>query len=96
MPLTIGIEVAAVIAALGPKTELAPGGGALGDEMVLLGSDDFPQAARDTAASDLSQAAAHSALSVTVARVPPLAQIAAAHELMETGTDARRVLLSLP
>lgn len=62
----------------------------------LLGSDDFPQAARDAAASDLSQAAAGSALSVTVAHVLPLAQIAAAHELMESGTAAGRVLLSLP
>jgi NADPH:quinone reductase len=62
----------------------------------LLGSDDFPQAARDAAARDLSAAAAQSALSVTVAQVFPLAHIAVAHELMETGTTAGRVLLSLP
>jgi NADPH:quinone reductase len=60
----------------------------------LLGSDDFPQAARDIAARDLSQAA-QSALSIPVAKVFPLAQIAAAHQLMETGAPAGRVLLSV-
>jgi NADPH:quinone reductase len=62
----------------------------------LLGSDDFPQESRDAAARDLSQAAAQSALSVSVASTFPLAQVAAAHELMETGAAAGRVLLSLP
>ncbi len=62
----------------------------------LLGSDDFPQESRDAAARDLSQAAAQTALSVSVARVFPLAQVAAAHELMETGAVTGRVLLSLP
>ena len=62
----------------------------------LLGSDDFPAEAKDAAARDLTQAAAQSALSVTVAEVMPLARIAAAHELIESGTAAGRVLLSLP
>ncbi len=62
----------------------------------LLGSDDFPQESKDAAASDLSQAAAESAISVTVAKTFPLAQIATAHELIEAGTAAGRVLVSLP
>jgi NADPH:quinone reductase len=62
----------------------------------LLGSDDFPQDAKDAAARDLSQAAAQSALSIRVARTLPLAEIAAAHELIEAGGAAGRVLLSVP
>jgi NADPH:quinone reductase len=62
----------------------------------LLGSDDFPQEAKDAAAGDLTRAAAQSALSVPVAEVVPLAQVAAAHELVESGTARGRVLLSLP
>jgi NADPH:quinone reductase len=62
----------------------------------LLGSDDFPQEAKDAAARDLTLAAAQSALSVAIAEVMPLAQIAAAHELIEAGTQTGRVLLSVP
>jgi len=62
----------------------------------LLGSDDFPQAAKDAAARDLTEAAARSALSVTVAEVFPLERIAAAHELIESGKAPGRVLVSLP
>jgi NADPH:quinone reductase len=62
----------------------------------LLGSDDFPAEAKDAAARDLTQAAAQSALSIAVAEVMPLARIAAAHELIESGAAAGRVLLSLP
>jgi NADPH2:quinone reductase len=62
----------------------------------LLGSDDFPQEAKDAAARDLTQAAGLSALSVPVAEVMPLEQIAAAHQLIESGTAAGRVLLSIP
>lgn len=62
----------------------------------LLGSDDFPQDAKNAAASDLSEAAAQSALSVAVAEVFPLARIAAAHELIESGSAPGRVLVSLP
>jgi NADPH:quinone reductase len=60
----------------------------------LLGSDDFPQAAKDAAARDLT--AASPALSIPVAEVLPLARIAEAHELVESGGLAGRVLLSLP
>jgi NADPH:quinone reductase len=62
----------------------------------LLGSDDFPQDAKDAAARDLTEAAAASALSIPVAEVFPLAQIAAAHELIESGTAPGRVLVRLP
>ena len=34
LPLPIGYEVAGVVTALGPGTELASGGGAVGDEVV--------------------------------------------------------------
>ena len=62
----------------------------------LLGSDDFPAEARDAAARDLTAAAARSALSVPVAEVIPLARIAAAHELIESGRARGRFLISLP
>jgi NADPH:quinone reductase len=62
----------------------------------LLGSDDFPQEAKDAAARDLSKAAAQSALSIPIAEILPLTEIAAAHELIESGTAAGRVLVSLP
>jgi NADPH:quinone reductase len=62
----------------------------------LLGSDDFPREAKDAAARDLTSAAAQSALSVPVAGIVPLARIAAAHELIESGKPAGRVLVSLP
>jgi NADPH2:quinone reductase len=61
----------------------------------LLGSDDFPQEAKDAAARDLTAAAARGALGVAVARTFPLAQIAAAHELIESGSAAGRVLISI-
>jgi NADPH:quinone reductase len=62
----------------------------------LLGSDDFPQDAKDAAARDLTTAAREFALSIPVADVIPLARIAEAHELIESGRPAGRVLVSLP
>jgi NADPH2:quinone reductase len=62
----------------------------------LLGSDDFPQAAKDAAARDLTSAAAQGALSVAIARTFPLAEIAAAHQFVESGSAPGRVLLSIP
>jgi NADPH:quinone reductase len=62
----------------------------------LLGSDDFPQDAKDAAARDLTDAAAQSALTIPVAEVLPLTQIASAHELIESGAAPGRVLISLP
>jgi NADPH:quinone reductase len=61
----------------------------------LLGSDDFPQQAKDAAARDLTSAAADGALSIPVAATVPLAQIATAHELVESGSAAGRVLVSI-
>ena len=62
----------------------------------LLGSDDFPQGAKDAAARDLTEAAAQSALSIPVAEIFPLERIAAAHELIESGKAPGRVLVALP
>jgi NADPH:quinone reductase len=62
----------------------------------LLGSDDFPQDAKNAAARDLSNAAAHSALSIPIAQIIPLTDIAAAHGLIESGTPSGRVLVSIP
>jgi NADPH:quinone reductase len=62
----------------------------------LLGSDDFPADAKDAAAADLTKAAAQSALSIPIAEVIPLARIAAAHELIESGRAPGRVLVSVP
>jgi NADPH:quinone reductase len=62
----------------------------------LLGSDDFSADAKDAAARDLTRAAAQSALSVAIAEIIPLARIAAAHELIESGRAPGRVLVSVP
>jgi NADPH:quinone reductase len=62
----------------------------------LLGSDDFPREAKEAAARHLSAAAAQGALSVPVAATFPLARIADAHELIESGKAPGRVLVSLP
>jgi len=62
----------------------------------LLGSDDFPQAAKDAAARDLTAAAAESALAVAIGGVFPLARIAAVHELIEAGKATGRLLVELP
>lgn len=62
----------------------------------LLGSDDFPQAAKDAAARDLTTAAATSALSIPVAEILPLERIADVHVLVESGRAAGRVLVSVP
>jgi len=62
----------------------------------LLGSDDFPVAAKDGAARDLSIAAAKGALPISIAATLPLGDVARAHELVEDGHPAGRVLLALP
>jgi NADPH2:quinone reductase len=62
----------------------------------LLGSDDFSREAKDAAARHLTAAAGQGALSVAVAATLPLARIADAHELIESGKAAGRVLVSLP
>jgi len=60
----------------------------------MLGSDDFSQDAKDAAARDLTAAAAQSALAVTVTETFPLARIAEAHELVESGKARPRGCLS--
>lgn len=62
----------------------------------LLGSDDFPREAKDAAARHLTAAAGQGALSVPVAATFPLARVADAHELVESGKATGRVLVSLP
>jgi NADPH2:quinone reductase len=61
----------------------------------LLGSDDFPREAKDAAARHLSAAAGQGALSVPVAATFPLSRIADAHELIESGKAAGRVLVAV-
>jgi NADPH2:quinone reductase len=61
----------------------------------LLGSDDFPAAARRQAARDLTAAAAVGALTVDVGDRFPLEDIAKAHDRVDAGGRGR-VLLALP
>ena len=62
----------------------------------LLGSDDFPPEAKDAAARDLTAAAARGAVTIQVTETLPLAEIARAHQLVETGRPAGRVQLHIP
>lgn len=61
----------------------------------LLGSDDFPVAAKQQAARDLTQAAAAGALSVRVGDRYPLQEIPQAHDRVDAGGRGR-VLLTIP
>lgn len=61
----------------------------------LLGSDDFPVAAKRAAASALTTAARDGALSIPVADPLPLERIAEAHDRVDAGAR-ERVLISLP
>ena len=61
----------------------------------LLGSDDFPQAAKRQAAIDLSTAAREGALSIPIGEALPLDHVAQAHECVDAGAR-ERVLLSIP
>jgi NADPH2:quinone reductase len=61
----------------------------------LLGSDDFPTAAKQQAATDLTALAA-SGLSIPIAEPYPLKDIAAAHDAVAAGARNGRVLLALP
>ncbi len=55
----------------------------------LLGSDDFPAAAKLAAATDLTAAAAAGALTVPVAEVVPLESTASAHDRVDAGAGGR-------
>jgi NADPH:quinone reductase len=61
----------------------------------LLGSDDFPPAAKRQAAVDLTTAAREGALSVPTDDPLPLDRIAEAHDRVNAGTR-KRVLLAIP
>jgi NADPH2:quinone reductase len=61
----------------------------------LLGSDDFPAAAKRQAARDLTAAAAVGALTVDVGARFPLADIAQAHDRIDDGGRGR-VLIDIP
>jgi NADPH:quinone reductase len=61
----------------------------------LLGSDDFPAAAKQQAAADLTAAARAGALSVTVDALLPLEQAAQAHDRVDQSARGR-VLLTIP
>ena len=61
----------------------------------LLGSDDFPLAAKQQAAADLTAAAQERALRIPIDEPLPLDRIAEAHELVDAGAR-RRVVLSIP
>ena len=62
----------------------------------LLGSDDFPAAAKQQAAADLSTAAATGALSIAIGSPFPLERIAQAHERVDAGTGDRPWSASVP
>jgi NADPH:quinone reductase len=61
----------------------------------LLGSDDFPAAATQMAASDLTAAARDGALSISVGALLPLEQAAQAHDRVDGGARGR-ILLAIP
>jgi NADPH:quinone reductase len=61
----------------------------------LLGSDDFPPAAKRQAAVDLTTAARERALSIPIGEPLPLDRIAEAHDRVDAGTR-KRVLLGIP
>ena len=58
----------------------------------LLGSDDFPVAAKRAAAADLTAAARDGALMPRIDPPMPLQQVAQAHDRVDTGTRARILL----
>src|SRR4051812_11621035 len=61
----------------------------------LLGSDDFPAAAKHKAAADLTAAAQDGALRIPIDEPLPLDRIAEAHDRIDAGAR-NRVLLSIP
>jgi NADPH2:quinone reductase len=61
----------------------------------LFGSDDFPVAAKEEAAHDLTAAAEQDALQIPVGDPLPLDRIAEAHERVDAGVR-ERVLLAIP
>lgn len=79
LPLSIGFEVAGVITALGPGTEIASGGGAVGDEVVAF------QVTGGYATAITAQAS-------NVFAMPPTLSFAEAASLLLVGTTAAELL----
>lgn len=61
----------------------------------LLGSDDFPAAAKQQAVADLNAAALDGALSIAIGAPLPLERVAQAHDRVDAGARDR-VLLTIP
>ena len=62
----------------------------------LLGSDDFSAEAKQRAGIDLTEAARAGALRIAIAPPYPLAEIAAAHDRVDSGLRDGRVLVAIP
>jgi NADPH2:quinone reductase len=62
----------------------------------LLGSDDFSVEAKQQAAADLTAAAQHGALTVDVAPVYPITNVAAAHDHVDNGPRNGRIVVAIP
>ena len=58
----------------------------------LLGSDDFPAAAKQQAAADLTRAAAAGALSIAIGTPLPLERTAQAHDRVDAGARERTLI----
>jgi NADPH2:quinone reductase len=61
----------------------------------LLGSDDFPAAAKELAVSDVTKAAHEGALAISVGTPLPLERVAEAHDKVDSGSRGR-VLVIVP
>ena len=61
----------------------------------LIGSDDFPAAAKSDAANDLTTAASEGKLAIAISEPLPLERIAEAHDRVDAGAR-QRVLLTMP
>lgn len=64
--------------------------------LFFMGSDDFPAEMKTAAAQDLNAALANGWPGLPIGHRFPLAEIAAAHELMETRHGAGRVIVLMP
>ncbi len=64
--------------------------------LYFLGSDDFSPEAKQRAALELTEMLANGWRGFPIAHVAPLADIAEAHERVESGSGRGRVLLSIP
>ena len=60
----------------------------------LIGSDDFPAAAKQQAAKDLTTAAYEGALSISIGTPLPLVRTAEAHDLVDAASR-QRVLVAI-